>query len=110
MTLLALSAGSLPLLFAGCVVAGSGFGAAFHGAIRMVLPLAAPAERAGVLSVVYVVAYLAMGVPAVLAGIRVVHGDGLLATAHEYGLAIIGLATLALAGALALRMAPSRST
>ena len=44
--------------------------------VRTVLPLAAPEERAGVLSTLYVVAYLAMGVPAVFAGFRVVHGGG----------------------------------
>ena len=34
------------------------------------IPLAAPHQRAGVLSILYVVAYLAMGAPAVLGGLR----------------------------------------
>jgi hypothetical protein len=63
------------------------------------MPLAASHERAGVLSVMYVVAYLAFGVPAVIAGFRVVYGGGVLATAREYGVAVMALAALALIGA-----------
>jgi predicted MFS family arabinose efflux permease len=108
-TLLAISLAklhtSVGLLFAGTAIAGAGFGAGFQGAIRTVIPLAAPHERAGVLSIVYVVAYFAMGLPAVLGGIRVVHGGGLLGTAHEYGLAVMALAAVALVGTLLRRTA-----
>jgi hypothetical protein len=103
LTLLAISIESLPLFFLGCLVAGSGFGAGFQGAIRSVLLLASPLERAGVLSVLYVVAYLAMGLPAVLGGVRAVYGGGVIHTAREYGLAVMALATLALVGALRQR-------
>ncbi len=105
LTLGAIPAQSLLLFFLGCVVAGAGFGAGFQGAIRSVLLLASPLERAGVLSVLYVVAYLAMGFPAVLGGVRVVYGGGLLGTAREYGLAVMALAALALLGALRQRAA-----
>jgi len=84
--------------FAGSAIAGYGFGSGFQGAIRLVVPLAAPHERAGLLSLLYVVSYLGMGVPAVLGGVLVVHGGGLLDTAREYGGAVIALAALALAG------------
>ena len=97
-TLVGVTAGSVQLFFAGTVVAGVGFGGAFQGAIRRVVPLAAEHERAGVLSVVYVVSYLAMGLPAVIAGYLVVNDGGLLAAAREYGAVAIGLALLALAG------------
>ena len=73
------------------------------------IPLAAPHERAGVLSIVYVVAYLAMGVPAVLGGLRVVHGGGLLGTAHEYGIAVMALAAVALVGTLLRRTSDPRA-
>jgi len=39
-----------------------------------VVPLAATHERGGVLSILYVVSYLAMGLPAVVTGFFVVHG------------------------------------
>jgi len=99
-TIGAVSLGSAPLFFLATVVAGAGFGASFHGAIRSVVGLALPHERAGVLSTLYVVSYLAMGLPAVLAGFRVVHGGGIVVTAREYGAAVVLLAAAALAGAL----------
>jgi predicted MFS family arabinose efflux permease len=102
-TLLAVANTSVLIFFAGTLIAGAGFGAAFQGAIRTVMPLAAPHERAGVLSVVYVISYLAMGLPAVLGGIRAVHGGGLLSTAREYGMAVMLLAGLALLGTMARR-------
>lgn len=57
------------------------------------------------LSVVYVIAYLSMGVPVVFAGLRVVHGGGLFTAAREYGVAIIALAGTALLGTLVRRPA-----
>jgi len=99
-TIVGVSLPSVALFFVGSLLAGGGFGAAFQGAIRSVVPLAEPHERAGVLSVLYVIAYLAMGLPAVLGGVLVVHGEGLLGTAREYGLGVIALALLALAGTL----------
>jgi MFS family permease len=97
-TLAALSATSPALFFVGTVISGIGFGAGFQGGIRTVLPLAAPHERAGLLSLLYVVSYLGMGVPAVAAGFLVVHGQGLIGAAREYGAALIVLAALALVG------------
>jgi predicted MFS family arabinose efflux permease len=91
------------LFFAGAMIAGAGFGAGFQGALRTVLPLAGPGQRAGVLSLMYVVAYLSMGVPVVFAGLRVVHGGGLFTSTREYGLAVIALAGAALLGTLARR-------
>jgi len=91
---------SVPAYFIGTIIAGIGFGGSFQGAIRSVVPLAAAHSRAGVLSVVYIVSYLAMGVPAVGAGFRVVHGGGLLGTAREYGVAVMLLAGMALLGLL----------
>jgi MFS family permease len=97
-TLVAISVSSITVLFLGCVVAGAGFGGGFQGSIRTVVPLAAPHERAGVLSLMYVVSYLAMGVPAVIAGFLVVDGGGVLATAREYAVGVMGLAALAFIG------------
>jgi predicted MFS family arabinose efflux permease len=103
LTLVAITGNSLAGFFVGTAIAGMGFGAGFQGAIRSVVPLAQAHERAGVLSVLYVVAYLAMGVPAVLGGIGVVHGGGLLSTAREYGFAVMALAAVALLGTLTRR-------
>jgi len=99
-TVVAVSLGWLTVFFAGSVIAGAGFGSGFQGGIRTVVPLAAPHQRAGVVSLLYVVSYLGLGVPAVLAGFGVVHGGGLADTARYYGAAVIALAVLALVSLL----------
>jgi predicted MFS family arabinose efflux permease len=110
LTLLALGNGSAVAFFAGTMVAGVGFGSGFQGSVRTVLPLTEPHERAGVLSVLYVVSYLGLGVPAVGAGYLVVHGEGLLTTAREYGLAVMALAAVAVVGLLRHRPTVALST
>jgi MFS family permease len=87
--------GSLVLLLLGPVIAGVGFGAAFLGALRSVLPLAQPQERAGLMAAFYVESYLANALPVVVAGVFV-KVIGLLATANVFGGAVILLALLAL--------------
>ncbi|WP_328914118.1 MULTISPECIES: MFS transporter [unclassified Streptomyces] len=96
--------------FAGSAVAGFGFGAGFQGGIRLVIPQVRAHERSGVLSLLYVVSYLGMGVPAVIGGVLVVDGGGLLDTAREYGAAVIVLAGAALAGLLFGGRAPRAVT
>jgi MFS family permease len=95
-TVVAVNAGWTAVFFAGSAIAGVGFGSGFQGGIRTVVPLAAPHQRAGVVSLLYVVSYLGLGVPAVLAGFGVVHGGGLINTTRYYGAAVIALAVLAL--------------
>lgn len=107
LTLVAIAFDSATLLFLGTAVAGSGFGGTFQGAIRSVLPLATSGERAGLLSVLYIVSYLALGVPGVAAGIILVHGASITVTAQGYGAAVILLAALALAGVARLQWAPA---
>ncbi|MFZ7089257.1 MFS transporter [Curtobacterium sp. RRHDQ10] len=62
-------AGSLPGLLVGSVIAGVGFGAGFQAALRMLLAEASATHRAGILSTIYVLSYLAFGVPSVVAGL-----------------------------------------
>jgi MFS family permease len=104
-TLLALGLGSAALFFVGTVIAGAGFGAGFQGGIRIVVPQVAPHERAGTLSVLYVVSYLGFGVPAVIAGVLTVDGPGLFGAATIYGVAVMLLALLALAALVRARRA-----
>lgn len=97
-SLLGISVISAAVFFIGTAIAGVGFGAGFQGAIRTVIPLAAPHERAGVLAVMYLISYLAFGLPAVIAGLLVVHGVGLIPTARDYAVGVMVLAVLALLG------------
>jgi hypothetical protein len=69
----------------------------------MAVPLAAAHERAGLVSLLYVVSYLGLGGPAVLAGFGVVHGGGLIDTTRCYGAAVIALAAVALFSLLKVR-------
>jgi predicted MFS family arabinose efflux permease len=106
-TLLAVTLGSVAVFLAGTAVAGAGFGAGFQGAIRTVVPLAAAHERAGVLSTLFVVSYLALGLPAVIAGYVVVYGGGLLTSTREFGVAVMILAALAIGGLARRQPAPA---
>jgi len=106
-TVMAVTMGSVGVFFAGSAIAGAGFGSGFQGGIRIVVPLAAAHERAGLVSLLYVISYLGLGVPAVLAGFGVVHGGGLIDTTRYYGAAVIALATLAGFGLLKSRPGPA---
>ncbi len=83
------------VMMAGASAAGFGFGASFSGLFRKLLPLAAPGERAGLLSAFYVESYLAFSLPAILAGLAAPK-LGLELTTYIYGAAIILLATASL--------------
>jgi hypothetical protein len=56
----------------------------FLGAVRSVVPLALPHERAGLMSAYYVLSYLAFCLPALLAG-HLTRSLGLVATTDGYG-------------------------
>ena len=97
--LTAVHSASLPLFFIATLIAGSGFGAGFLGALRSVVPLALPHERAGLMSAFYVLSYLAFCLPSLLAG-NLIRSFGLIATTDGYGVVLIVLALSALAGLL----------
>jgi Na+/melibiose symporter-like transporter len=93
--LMAVHSASLPLFFVGTLVAGCGFGAGFLGALRSVVPLALPHERAGLMSAYYVLSYLAFCLPSLLAG-NLTQTFGLVATTDGYGAVLIILSVSAL--------------
>jgi hypothetical protein len=79
------------LMLVGTVISGIGFGAAFSGTMRTVLPLAKTDERAGLLAAFYVEGYLSFSLPAVLAGLAVPM-VGLPVAAYVYGTVVIVMA------------------
>ena len=92
-----LSSGSALVFLAASMVTGAGFGVAFMGAIRSV-SLAAPTEhRAAVMSAFYVVAYLSLSVPTVIAGL-VVPSLGLEPTFRIFGSVVVALALVTALG------------
>lgn len=100
LVLVAVHEASLWLFFIGTLITGSGFGAGFLGALRSVLPLALPHERAGLMSTFYVLSYLAFCMPAFLAG-SLTRSLGLIVTTQGYGAVLI---LLSLGALLALRL------
>ncbi|WP_434701689.1 MFS transporter [Pseudomonas sp. D1-36] len=99
LVLIAVHAASLPLFFIGTLVTGSGFGAGFIGALRSIMPLALPHERAGLMSAFYVLSYLAFSLPSLLAG-NLTRIFGLIPTTDGYGAVLIVMAAGALVGLL----------
>ncbi|MGE7957196.1 MFS transporter [Pseudomonas sp. NPDC089530] len=100
--LIAVHTASLLLFFLGTLVTGGGFGSGFLGALRSVMPLALPHERAGLMSAFYVLSYLAFCLPSLLAG-NLTRSFGLVATTDGYGAILILLSLGALLGLLRQR-------
>jgi predicted MFS family arabinose efflux permease len=94
-SLAALELHATAAFFAASMVAGAGFGLGFQGGVRSVITSVAAAERAAALSVVFIVSYLALALPAVAAGVVVARTGRLLETALGIGALVIALAALA---------------
>ncbi|AJZ96716.1 MFS transporter [Pseudomonas fluorescens] len=107
--LTAVHSASVLLFFIATLIAGSGFGAGFLGALRSVVPLALPHERAGLMSAFYVLSYLAFCLPSLLAG-NLIRRFGLIVTTDGYGAVLILLALGALVGLLLQDSARARAT
>ena len=90
-----IATGDLLGVILGTLVAGVGFGAGFQPALRMLLASAAADQRAELLSAIYVVSYLAFGVPSLIAGL-VDHAIGLVAAIVGYGVFVVIAAATAL--------------
>ena len=90
---------SIGVFLVGTSIAGMGFGTGFQGAVRSIVPFAAPHERAGVLSIVFIVSYLSMGVPAIAAGALVARHGNIIGTAEEFGAVVMALALAAVLAA-----------
>jgi MFS family permease len=86
-------ADSAALYLAGALVGGAGFGVAFLGALRALSAVIPAQHRSEVMSAFYVVAYGALSLPAVLAGILVTP-LGLRTTFEAFGAAVAALALI----------------
>lgn len=93
-TFIAVETATSATLLIGTAVAGFGFGPAFSGAYRTVTGQAPPGDRAGLITTMYIVSYLATGIPAVIGGIASSH-YGLNDTALVYSLVVAALAAVA---------------
>jgi MFS family permease len=94
-------AGSVAIMIVGHAVAGVGFGASFTASLRLVFPLAPAHQRAGVVASIYLVCYLAFGVPVVVAG-QLASPFGLVPTVFLYTTVTMLLALVSLRAQLKL--------
>lgn len=96
LTLAGLATDSTLVFLAGSGIAGLGFGPAFAGAFRALSTQAPVDQRGAFVSAILAVAYIAFSLPAVAAGIAVTQ-LGLEQATNIYGIALIVLASVALA-------------
>jgi MFS family permease len=99
--------GAIVAFFVGTAVAGIGFGAGFQGAVRTVIPSAAVHERAGTLSLIFIISYLAMGLPAVGAGMFLAGHANIITTAEYFCAGVMVLCAVVLAAGVIRTMTPS---
>jgi MFS family permease len=90
--LVALHAGAVGAFIAASAVAGTAQGATFAGSLRALLAAATPADRAGLLSAIYLISYGGAAVPGLIAG-QLSRTLGLFDIALGYG-ALAALACL----------------
>jgi predicted MFS family arabinose efflux permease len=107
-TFASIETGTSAVLFVGTAIAGLGFGPAFMGAYRATVAAGTPHDRTGLITAIYIVSYLATGIPALLAGLATSH-YGLRKTALVYSVAVAVLAAVAVSRLLARRTAPGHA-
>ncbi|HET7379777.1 MAG TPA: hypothetical protein VFJ24_07040, partial [Gaiellales bacterium] len=93
-TLVSIETGTAVALFVGTMIAGLGLGPAFMGAYRSTIAAAPADDRVGLIAAIYIVSYLATGIPTVIGGIAASH-YGLDRAAPVYLAAVAALAVLA---------------
>ena len=91
LTLIAVLYNSTAGLYVGSVIAGLGLGPAFAGVVGSLGPLAPPERRGALFAAVYIVVYVAISVPTIVAGIATSR-FGLRDTTYAYGLVVMALA------------------
>jgi MFS family permease len=96
--------GNVPVLMIASLILGAGMGSNFLASVGMILPLARPDERAELLAVFYIVCYLSMCLPAILAGFTA-NAIGIARTADIFATVVI---LLNLGGYTAIRISRSQ--
>lgn len=94
LSLISLGVQSLPFYLGAAAVTGMGFGTAFSGVVASLAPRIPSTERADAFAMIYLLAYLSFGVPAVAAG-ALVGVVGLGTVCLVYGVVVIVLAVVA---------------
>jgi hypothetical protein len=101
LVMIGVSATTLSPVVIGGVIGGVGFGASYSGSLRTLSPLAAPDQRAGLFAALFTVAYLAFGVPVIIAG-QLIPQAGLLSTVLGYCVVTVVVAAAGLIAQLVI--------
>jgi len=105
-TFAAIATTTAAAFLAGTAVAGAGTGLALLGVNRTLIALLPPGQRAGLIAAIFIISFLGLSIPALIAGVATAH-FGLHRTALAYCAAMAALAAVA-AGNLMLRSPRSR--
>ncbi|HTA12077.1 MAG TPA: MFS transporter [Solirubrobacteraceae bacterium] len=105
LTALALSSASAAFFLISAAIAGVGFGLAFMGALRHLSSVIPDGHRGEVMSAFYVVAYLAISVPAIGAGFAAPH-LGLSDTFRVFAIGVVVISLAVAAGGLRIEKPP----
>jgi predicted MFS family arabinose efflux permease len=100
-------AANLAIMIIGQAIAGAGFGASFTASLRLILPRATVHESAGVVAAIYLLSYLAFGVPIVIAG-QVADRLGAVSTVFWYTAVSVVLAVISLVAQLGVSFRAGR--
>ncbi len=105
-TFTAITTTTTAAFLAGTAVAGVGFGLALLGVNRTLIALAAPGQRAGLIAAIFIVSFLALSIPVVIAGVATAH-FGLHRTALAYCVAMAALVAVAAGSLMRHRRGPA---
>jgi hypothetical protein len=100
-TFAAIATTTAAAFLAGTATAGVGTGLALLGVNRALIPLAPPGQRASLIAAIFIISFLGLSIPALIAGVATTH-FGLHRTALAYCMAMAALVAVA-AGSLMLR-------
>ena len=100
-TFAAIATTTAAAFLAGTAAAGIGTGLALLGVNRTLIPLAPPGQRARLIAAIFIISFLGLSIPALIAGVATAH-FGLHRTALAYCMAMAALIAVA-AGSLMLR-------
>jgi MFS family permease len=92
-SLVAIVAKSSGGLLVGSAIAGLGLGPAFSGVMRTLGPIAPPEKRGAMFAALYIVIYVSLSIPAVIAGFAASR-YGLTTTSYFFGVVVIVLASI----------------
>jgi hypothetical protein len=105
-TFAAIATTTAAAFLAGTAVAGVGTGLALLGVNRILIALAPPGQRARLIAAIFIISFLGLSIPALIAGVATAH-FGLHRTALAYCIAMAALVAAAAGSSMLRRRGPA---